>query len=152
MIDLRTQLFRTWFRLSRPMTLGARAIVEREDGCVLLVRHTYTPGLLFPGGGVERAETILSSLYRELEEEGGVRISSEPTLIGIFSNHKIMRNDHVALYRVKSGTWTTFRDPIGREISELVWCDPNAPPDDATPGTKRRLAELYCGADPGQYW
>ena len=151
-MDLRTQVFRIWFRLSRPMTLGARAIVEREDGHVLLVRHTYMPGLLFPGGGVERAETILSSLYRELEEEGGLRISSEPALIGIFSNHKIMRNDHVALYHVKPGTWTTFRDPIGREISELVWCDPNAPPEDTTPGTKRRLAELYRDAQPGQFW
>jgi 8-oxo-dGTP pyrophosphatase MutT (NUDIX family) len=134
------------------MTLGARAVVEREDGRVLLVRHTYTPGLLFPGGGVEHGETILHSLYRELEEEGGLRVTREPTLIGIFSNHKIMRNDHVALYRVESGTWTSFRDPIGREISELVWCDPHAPPQDATPGTKRRLAEIYHSTDQDLHW
>lgn len=134
------------------MTLGARAVVERADGRVLLVRHTYTPGLLFPGGGVERGETILSSLYRELEEEGGLRVTGVPTLIGIFSNHRIMRNDHVALYKVQPGTWTSFRDPIGVEISELFWCDPKAPPDDATPGTKRRLAEIYGDAEQGLHW
>lgn len=134
------------------MTLGARAVVEQADGRVLLVRHTYTSGLFFPGGGVERGETILSSLYRELEEEGGLRTTREPTLIGIFSNHRIMRNDHVALYRVAPGTWTSFRDPIGREISELVWCDPHAPPDEATPGTKRRLAEIYGGVEQALHW
>ncbi|MEM9842987.1 MAG: NUDIX domain-containing protein, partial [Pseudomonadota bacterium] len=36
------------------MTLGVRAIVENAEGQVLLVRHTYTPGLYLPGGGVER--------------------------------------------------------------------------------------------------
>ena len=32
MFDLRSQLFRTWFRLSRPMTLGVRGVVENASG------------------------------------------------------------------------------------------------------------------------
>ena len=42
-----------WFRLSRPMTLGARGVVLDPDGRILLVKQTYTRGWLLPGGGVE---------------------------------------------------------------------------------------------------
>lgn len=150
--DLRTQLFRIWFRLSRPMTLGARGIVEDREGRVLLVRHTYTKGLHFPGGGVERGEPIFEALRRELEEEGGVKLNGTAELIGIFSNHRFMRNDHVALYRVEADAWVPFGDPIGWEISELVWCDPLAPPEEATAGTQRRLREVYSGAAQDVFW
>ena len=152
MTDLRTQLFRIWFRLSRWTTLGARGVVENEKGEILLVRLTYTKGLLFPGGGVEHGETMLTALGRELEEEGGVRLTAPATLFAIYSNHKLMRNDHVALYRVKASGWVPFGDPIGREISEIIWCDPLSPPSDTTPGTQRRLAELYANAPIAPYW
>ena len=66
---IRTRIFQAWFRFSRPMTLGARGIVENESGEVLLVRHTYTRGLYLPGGGVERGETVMQALIRELAEE-----------------------------------------------------------------------------------
>lgn len=134
------------------MTLGVRAVVENTDGQVLLVRHTYTKGLFPPGGGVERGETLVYSLHRELEEDGGVRVTGMVSLVGIYSNHRIMRNDHVALYKVEADAWSSFRDPIGNEISEVVWCDPRSPPDDATPGTKRRFEELYFGIEPAQHW
>lgn len=134
------------------MTLGARVVVENEIGQVLLVRHTYTKGLYLPGGGVEHGETVLESMQRELEEEGGIRLTDPPTQIGIFSNHRVMRNDHVVLYQVRAGNWSKCGDPIGREISEIVWCDPLAPPDDATPATKRRLRELFAAASPSEYW
>jgi len=134
------------------MTLGARVVVENERGQILLVRHTYTKGLYFPGGGVETGETVLESMQRELEEEGGVRLTGRATQIGIFSNHRIMRNDHVVLYRVDTASWAKCGDPVGREISEIVWCDPLSPPMDATPATQRRLQELYAGATPSQHW
>lgn len=134
------------------MTLGARAIVENEAGQVLLVRHTYTKGLFLPGGGVEHGETILESLVRELEEEGGVKLTGTAHLIGMYSNHRFMRNDHVAVYRVRAEEWHPCGDPIGREIAEIVWCDPHAPPDDTTPGTTRRLQEVYAGAAPSTHW
>ena len=59
------------------MTLGVRALVERSDGKVLLVRHTYTKGLYLPGGGVEKGEIASVSLLRELKEEGGVELAAE---------------------------------------------------------------------------
>jgi hypothetical protein len=71
MARIRTRVFQSWFRLSRPMTLGVRGVVENEAGKVFMIRHTYTPGWYLPGGGVEKAETCLESLERELLEEGG---------------------------------------------------------------------------------
>ena len=61
--------------LMRPMTLGVRAIALDEAGRVFLVRHTYIPGFFLPGGGVERGETALLSLERELAEEGGLEMT-----------------------------------------------------------------------------
>lgn len=135
------------------MTLGARALVLDEAGRVLLVRHTYMKGLFLPGGGVERGETVLTSLGRELEEEAALRLIGTANLVGIFSNHRIMKNDHVCLYRVEAAAWEdNGTNPIGREISELVWCDPADPPSDTTPGTKRRLHEHVTGAQPPAHW
>lgn len=136
------------------MTLGVRAIVENEDGHVLFVRHTYTKGLFFPGGGVERGETADVSLFRELEEEGQIEVTGDATLLGIFSNHRIFRNDHVLLYRIGAADWTFVAAPSQRvhEISEIVWADPMAPPGDVTPGTARRLKEIYRGRERSAYW
>lgn len=134
------------------MTLGVRAIVENSQGEVLLVRHTYTRGLYLPGGGVERGETTEFSLRRELEEEGGVKVTGHPELLGVFSNHRVFRNDHVLLYRIRSQDWVPFGDPVGREISEILWCDPSQPPEDATPGTHRRLREFIRGEALSLMW
>ena len=152
LIDLRTQLFRTWFRLSRPMTLGVRGLVENADGKILLVRHTYVKGWFFPGGGVERGETLLQSLQRELAEEGGVNVTGVPTLLGLYSNHRVFRNDHVALYRVDMVGWEATEAKPGREIAEILWCDPTDLPAGITAGTQRRIEEYYRGAAVSEYW
>lgn len=152
MPDLRTHMFRLWFRLSRPMTMGARAIVENAEGQVLLVRHTYTKGLYLPGGGVESGETVYDTIRKELEEEGGIRLTRHPKQIGVFSNHKIMRNDHIVLFHVKADEWTQYGNPIGREISQLLWCNPLSPPEDSRPGTIRRLNEFYGQASRSADW
>lgn len=152
MSSFRIRLFQAWFRLSRPMTLGARGVVEDEAGRVLLVRHTYTRGLNFPGGGVERGETVMAALLRELAEEAGVKPLGAPVLHGVYSNHRVFRNDHVVLFRIAAGEWTACETDSAGEISEIVWCDPLSPPDDVTPGTGRRLRELYRDGPDNGHW
>ncbi|MEZ5997592.1 MAG: NUDIX domain-containing protein [Hyphomonas sp.] len=152
MASFRTRLFQAWFRLSRPMTLGVRAAVEDGEGRVFMVRHTYTAGWFLPGGGVEKAETSLDALTRELEEEGGFRLTGVPDLIGIYSNHFVFANDHVLLYRVGAAHWEQGEATSRGEIAETVWADPLTPPDGTTPGTRRKLAELYGGGPKSPYW
>ena len=152
MASFRTRIFQSWFRLSRPMTLGVRAVVENEAGRVFLIRHTYTPGWFMPGGGVERAETSLHALERELVEEGGFHLTRPPELVGIYSNHFVFPNDHVVLYRARPGTWDQGEATSRGEIADTVWADPLDPPDGTTPGTRLRLAEVFGEASGSPYW
>ena len=134
------------------MTLGVRAAVENEVGQVLMVRHTYTSGWFLPGGGVERGEPAVEALRRELVEEGGVALDGTPLLVGVYSNHPNFRNDHVLLYRVPAGFWTACAPTSQGEIAETAWVDPLAPPRGTTPGTARRLTELFDGGPSDPYW
>ena len=152
MVKLRTHIFQAWFRFSRPMTLGVRAIVENASGQVVLVRHSYTPGLYLPGGGVERGEPALHALKRELIEEAGVEMTGDAQLVGIYSNHAVFKNDHVLLYLIKSNQWKPCTRTSRGEINESLWIDPKHPPDDITPGNGRRLREIYNGASRCLYW
>lgn len=147
---LRTRLFQFWFRLSRSMTLGVRALVVDARGRVLLVRHTYTPGWFFPGGGVEKGEPVTTSLERELVEEAGIVMTGPAQLIGVFSNQPVFPNDHVVFYRIPH--WRQEAATSRGEIAEIIWADPANPPEGTTPGTRRRLDEFVGQATPGPYW
>ena len=59
-----------YFRLARGLTLGVRAVVLNDRGEVFLIRHTYTPGWQFPGGGVEVGETLADALATRTRRGG----------------------------------------------------------------------------------
>jgi len=140
-----------YWRLSRGMTLGVRAVVIDDEGRVFLVKHTYIAGWHLPGGGVEPGETMLEALARELKEEGNIELAGPPILHGVFLNLRISRRDHVALFVVRS-----FRQPApplpDREIMAHGFFAPDALPSDASPGTRARIAEVMTGAPISRYW
>jgi ADP-ribose pyrophosphatase YjhB (NUDIX family) len=144
-----TPLFRTWWRLRRPVTLGVRGIACDEAGRVLLVRHTYSKGWHLPGGGVESGETAVFAITREMAEEGGVEAIAPPTLVGFYANHANFPNDHITLYRF--GPWRPC-PPAPGEIAERGFFARDALPDETTRGTRRRLAEVFDGAEVGAEW
>jgi len=145
------RLFHLSFLVSRPMTLGVRAIVIDAQDRVLLVRHTYVPGWHLPGGGVERGETLLASLARELAEEGNILIEEEPRLQGIFFNNAASPRDHVAVYVVRRFRQTSPRVP-DREIAEARFFLRGALPEGVSRATRARLAETLDGAVIAQTW
>lgn len=145
-----TPVFRAWWRLRRPMTLGVRGLICDETGAVLLVRHGYTKGWHLPGGGVEPGETALTAILREAAEEGGVEAIAPPRLIGFYSNNANFPNDHIALYRF--GDWRPCPPEEGHEIAERGFFQPTALPDGTTPGTRRRLAEAFDGVVVSAEW
>lgn len=133
------------------ITLGAQGLVTDELGRVLLVRHGYRPGWHFPGGGVERGETIEAALSRELEEETGVMVVEPPRLFAIYTNFVAFPGDHVALFIVES--WQRNRVPKpNAEIAEQRFFARNALPFDLTPGAARRLNEIYGTAQCASAW
>ena len=137
---IRKAMQRYW-RWQRPMTLGARGIVLDAESRVLLIRQTYSKGWIFPGGGVERRETIEHSLARELDEEAGIALTGPAELHGIYSNELIFPGDHVAIYVVRA--WRQARPmTVSAEIAEHRFFAIDALPDDVTDGTRRRIEEL----------
>ncbi len=143
-------LMQMWWRMTRSMTLGVRAIVENDAGEVLLVRHTYVDGWYLPGGGVERGETLIDALTKELAEEAGVAPIGAPDWVGMFSNDASFKGDHVAVYHVRN--WQNCGGEKAGEIAETGWFDPLSPPEGTTPGTQRRLAEAFSGEPIGTTW
>jgi ADP-ribose pyrophosphatase YjhB (NUDIX family) len=147
---LLTPMFRAWWRIRRPATLGVRALICDESRRVLLVRHTYSKGWHLPGGGVERGETAVHAVEREAAEEAGVEATAAPTLIGFYANHANFPNDHIALYRFDA--WRACEPQRGNEIAERAFFAREALPDETTPGTRRRLAEAFDGAPISADW
>jgi len=140
-----------YWRFSRGLTFGVRAVVVNESGAVFLVKHSYVSGWHLPGGGVETGETVEEALARELLEEGGITPTARPALHGIFHNAHVSRRDHVAVFIVRA-----FRQEGGprhpREIIDCGFFARNALPEGTTRGTRARLAEVFDGAAISQRW
>lgn len=143
-------LMQRWWRMNRGMTLGVRGIVENAAGEVLLVRHTYVAGWHFPGGGVERGETLYDAIGKELAEEAGVEIVGTPDLLAVYSNDAVFKGDHIALFRVRD--WRECEMTAHDEIAETGWFKPDALPDGTVGGAQRRVAEVYEGAKITGIW
>ncbi|MEZ5840281.1 MAG: NUDIX domain-containing protein [Hyphomicrobiales bacterium] len=147
---MRKALFFVW-RLTRGMTLGARAVVLDEDGRVLLVEHSYVAGWHLPGGGVERGETMAEALAREVCEEGGVELTDAGELVGIYQNGRIDRRDHVALFVCRS--WrSTGAGPDGREIINRGFFALDSLPANTSPSVHRRIGELFRNEPVDPLW
>lgn len=139
-----------WFRLRRGLTLGVRGVVRDDRGGVLLIRHSYLPGWSFPGGGVERGETVEEALARELVEEAAIELTARPLLYGIYSNHEQFAGDHIALFVVSSFEQRRWRPTS--EVVEAGFFAPGELPPDTTGGTRRRLAEIIDGRERASVW
>ena len=135
--------------LISPAVMGANAIVVDRDGKVVLARHSYMTGLSLPGGGVKRAEPPLQAILRELSEEIGVVRSDPPEMFGIYTRHTGWATNVIVVYRLMNAE-VEFKANF--EVREIVRVDPAAPPPEATPGTRRRLAEFVGKTPLSPFW
>ncbi|MFZ0728648.1 MAG: NUDIX domain-containing protein [Methylovirgula sp.] len=133
-----------------PRRLGVRGLILDSEGWVLLVRHTYVSGWYLPGGGVEAGESAVGALRRELYEEGGVELLGAPRLHGLFFNPKASRRDYVACYVVRDFRVTPAQPNF--EIAEARFFPVNAVPEDTSPATRARLAEVLTGTSVPDVW
>lgn len=143
--------FHFYWRFSRGLTLGVRALVIDRAGRVFLIKHSYVAGWHLPGGGVEPGETIQDALARELKEEGNIEITEPPKFHGLFFHPRVSNRDHVALFVVRE-----FEQPAppvpNHEISAHGFFAIDATPADTTASTRARIAEVLQGAPTARFW
>jgi len=151
MPDLKTRLFHTWFLLTRPMTLGVRALAFDAEGRVLLVRHTYIRGWHLPGGGVERGQTMVDALARELREEANVEFGHPPRLQSVHLNTRVTKRDHVVLYLCENVRQIAPKER-DLEIEEARFFALDALPETAAASTATRIREFNNGTAADPFW
>jgi 8-oxo-dGTP pyrophosphatase MutT (NUDIX family) len=145
-----TLVMQPLYRQSRGLTIGTRTMVLRPTGEVMLIRHTYAPGWLFPGGGVERGETVYQAAMREVREESGIVPEEEPQMHGLFLNDEQFPGDHVVCFVLRKFSEQEFRGNL--EIAEARFFAADALPEGTTRGTRRRIAEVMNGEPPARAW
>lgn len=101
----------------------AAALIEDDDGLLLLVRKAGTRWFMQAGGKIEPGESALSALRRELREEIGLDAPETAfELLGAFaapSANEPGRRVIADLFRLRS----RHAPLIGSEIAEAVWVD-----------------------------
>ena len=138
------------YRQTRGLTLGTRTAVFDGENRVLLVQHSYGPGWLLPGGGVERGETIFDSAKREVREEAGIIAEEEPVLRGFCLNDGQFPGDHVAVLTLRKYAQIPWKPSL--EISHKRFFAVDRLPDGTTVGTRQRLDEIISNREIARHW
>lgn len=139
------------WRVTRPRTIGVRAVLLDADDRIALVRHTYIDGWYLPGGGVKKGEGVADALHRELAEEVAIERATVERVLGVYHSRREGKDDHVVVYVARAGN-DTLRGADALEVAGAGWFDPDALPPGTTPATLRRIAEWRAGVTDGGNW
>jgi len=114
--------------LSPTFTVGAVCVIERADGAVLLVRHSYRHRWGLPGGLLERGEEAEAGARREAVEEVGleVELDGEPAVV---VDPDARRVDVVFRARPVPGADVDAIRPRSPEVVDARWFDAAALPE-----------------------
>ncbi|MGK2949314.1 MAG: NUDIX hydrolase [Acidimicrobiales bacterium] len=124
-VQLRRQVVRT---IAPAYTVGAMALIERNDGALLLVRLSYRNSWGVPGGLLKRGEAPADAVRREVLEEVGLEVVTvgDPALV---VDEVAQRVDVVFSARPAPGADPARVQPSSREIVEARWFPRDELPD-----------------------
>ncbi|MDP8988138.1 MAG: NUDIX hydrolase [Actinomycetota bacterium] len=106
-------------------TVGAICVVERGDGALLLVRHSYRRRWGFPGGLLKRGEDVAAGARREAMEEVGLDIEllGEPAVVVDPAPRRVD-----VVFRARPVGDPSRAGADSPEIVDLAWFPPDALP------------------------
>jgi ADP-ribose pyrophosphatase YjhB (NUDIX family) len=111
--------------LAPSYTVGSICIVERDDGRLLLVRHSYRNAWGFPGGLLNRGEGPVDGAIREAMEECAITIEvlGEPAVVVAPEPRRVD-----VIYRCRTDEPDRAR-PMPPEVTEVGWFPPDGLPE-----------------------
>jgi 8-oxo-dGTP diphosphatase len=110
--------------LKRPV-VGVAVVARDEEGRYLLIRRADTGTWALPGGTLEWGEPLRRCIVRELREETNAEPTSEPALVGVYSDPS--------------------RDPRFHAVTIVVSCTVRAPAPGAENPLEIREAKFFAG-------
>lgn len=149
MIKFLVKIVRGYWKITQPLTLGARALIIR-DNTVLLLRTSYDRGWYLPGGGVKRKETFQQAIRRELHEECNLR-SNRLELWNVFFSHMEGKRDYIALFIIRDFEIVSMV-PMDKEITQIAFHSIYDLPKDVSPATRRRIEEYLTSNKETEVW
>jgi ADP-ribose pyrophosphatase YjhB (NUDIX family) len=145
------RLLHAYWRHTRGLTVGVRGLIFDGEGRVFLVKHSYLAGWHLPGGGVEKGETLIAALDRELREEGNIEPTEPPVLHAVYFNRRVSRRDHVVLFVVRSFRQIAPPQPNSEIVAHGFFATKELPPDTSR-ATRERIAEVLSGRAVAEIW
>ncbi len=124
-VTLRRRIVRL---VSPSFTVGAMCFVERDDGALLLVRHSYRNRWGVPGGLLEKGEAVEDGARREVLEEVGIDVvlHGEPAVVVDADPQRV---DVIFRASPAPGTDVDAVAPRSAEIVEVRWFPADALPE-----------------------
>ena len=122
-------------------TVGVFANIFDPEGRILCVKRNYGPrNWTTPGGRLEKGESPLAALEREVLEETGYRIAPQQ-LVGIYAN--VYKDDvviSICACIVGQEEWS----PNG-EIAEIGFFSQDRLPEPMSANTLTRIRDAFAG-------
>lgn len=113
-----------------PIT-GTSIVPVMPDGRIVLIKRRDTDQWALPGGIVDWGEDIRSTVYRELEEETGLRVTNIRRLVGVYSKPLRDPRFHSVCIVVEADVDGGFDVQDTLEIKDIQAFLPNEIPLDA---------------------
>lgn len=122
-------------------TVGVFAAIFDDQRRVVCVKRAYGPrNWTIPGGGMEKGESPVDALRREVEEETGY-IVQVTRLVGVYSAP--FRNDLVLMFEAETIGQSEWHP--NDEIAQVGFFRRDELPHPMTPRTLARISDAFDG-------
>lgn len=135
-------LVKIYWRIFKPVTLGARIMLVTEEKVFLVQPRTLNYWNI-PGGGIGKHESPEQGALRELFEETGIRSDKADYLLGTYTSSDEGKRDTVYIFIKKVREEFVAVSDI--EIGQSGWFYFGELPEGTTSRTKMRIQEYLAG-------